>query len=108
MTWKHLAPNPKSSYQQLFVRGTRITARTLYGWYAGPDPTPPDEIARQFSLPVDAVLESIAYCESNPPELLADYACEQALIDAASKNADGRLSPQEVAQIRREHRNPCQ
>ena len=103
-TWKYLAPNPKSSYKQLFVRGTRITARTLYGWYAGPDSYPPEFIAEQFNLPVEAVLESIAYCESNPPELLDDYAVEQALIDAASKSPGGRLSPQEVARIRRENR----
>lgn len=102
--WKHLAPNPKSSYRQLFVKGTRITARTLYGWYAGPEPMPPEFIAGQFNLPVEAVLESIAYCESNPPELLDDYAVEQALVDAISKSPGGRLSPQEVARIRRENR----
>jgi uncharacterized protein (DUF433 family) len=100
-TWKYLAPNPKSSYRQLFVRDTRITARTLYGWYAGPEAATPEFIAEQFNLPVEAVLESIAYCESNPPELLADYACEQALVDAHAASPDGRLSPQEVARIRR-------
>jgi uncharacterized protein (DUF433 family) len=104
-TWKYLAPKPKSSYQQLYVRGTRISARTLYGWYAGPEAAMPEFIAEQFNLPVEAVLESIAYCESNPPELLEDYAVEQALIDAANKVPDGRLSPQEVARIRREIRN---
>jgi uncharacterized protein (DUF433 family) len=101
-TWKHLAPNSKSSYKQLYVRGTRIPARTLYGWYAGPEPMKPEEIAREYNLPVEAVLESIAYCESNPPELLADYACEQALVDAYAAGPDGRLSPQEVARIRRQ------
>lgn len=105
--WKHLAPNPKSAYRQLFVRGTRITARTLYGWYAGPEPMKPEFIAEQFNLPVEAVLESIAYCESNPPELLDDYDVEQALIDAASKKLDGRLSPEETVRIRRENRTRC-
>ena len=32
--YKCLAPNPKSAYRQLFVKGTRIRARVLYGWYA--------------------------------------------------------------------------
>jgi uncharacterized protein (DUF433 family) len=99
--WKHLAPNPKSSYRQLFVRGTRITARTLYGLSANLEPMTPEEIAREFNLPVEAVLESIAYCESNPPELLKDYAREQALIDAKAASPNGRLSPQEIARIRR-------
>ena len=44
-TWKYLAPNPKSSYKQLYVRGTRIPARALYGWYAGPEPYAPEFIA---------------------------------------------------------------
>ncbi|MBI1830343.1 MAG: hypothetical protein HYR84_02695 [Planctomycetes bacterium] len=99
--WKYLAPNPKSSYKQFFVRGTRISARALYGWFAGPEPMPPEDIAHEFNLPVEAVLESIAYCESNPPELLADYAREQALIEAVAASPDGRLSPQEIARIRR-------
>lgn len=100
-TWKYLAPNPKSSYKQLYVRGTRIPARALYGWYAGPEPTAPEDIAREFSLPVEAVLESIAYCESNPPELLRDYALDQAKIDAIAASPNGRLSPQVVARINR-------
>jgi uncharacterized protein (DUF433 family) len=100
-TWKYLAPNPKSSYRQLFVKGTRISARTLYGWCSEPEAYTPEFTAEQFNLPVEAVLESIAYCESNPPELLADYACEQALVDAYAASPDGRLSPQEVARIRR-------
>jgi len=37
----HLAPNPKSSYKQLFVKGTRIRARVLYGRYAGEEPMTP-------------------------------------------------------------------
>ena len=108
--WKHLAPNPKSAYKQLFVEGTRIRARTLYGMYMCADgPMTPAEIAREFGLPVDAVLEAIAYCESNPAELQDDYAREEALLQAAGMNEpDYRghpspkpLSPQEVARINR-------
>src|SRR5437588_11819999 len=43
-TYVHLAPNPKSAYKQLFVKGTRIRARVLYGWYACEEPMTPDEI----------------------------------------------------------------
>jgi hypothetical protein len=32
-TWQHLAPNPKSCYKQLFVKGTRIRARVVYGMF---------------------------------------------------------------------------
>lgn len=69
----------------------------------------PAEIAQEFQLPVDAVLEAIAYCESNPPELMEDYAREEALMEASGMNdpdyprhpSPRDLSPQEVARINR-------
>ena len=86
-TWTYLAPRPKSAYQQLFVKGTRIRARVIYGLYAmEEDPLTPDQIALELGLPVEAVLEAIAYCESNPPELLQDYAREEALVEASGMN----------------------
>jgi len=108
-TYVHLAPNPKSAYKQLFVKGTRIRARVLYGWNAGEEPMAPEEIAREFNLPVDAVREAIAYCASNPPELLEDYAREEALTEAAGMNEPAYkhhptprvLDAQEIARINR-------
>src|SRR3954451_5467463 len=87
--YQFLAPNPKSAYKQLFVKGTRIRARVLYGWYACAEPMTPQEIAHEFNLPVEAIQEAIAYCESNPPELLEDYAREEALAEAAGMNEPG-------------------
>jgi uncharacterized protein (DUF433 family) len=109
-TYVHLAPNPKSAYKQLFVKGTRIRARVLYGWYACEEPMAPQEIAREFNLPVDAVREAIAYCESNPRELVEDYAREEALSEAAGMNEPGYkfhptpklLTPQEIARLNHE------
>ena len=109
-TYLHLAPNPKSAYRQLFVKGTRIRARVIYGWYACEEPLSPEEIAREFDLPVEAVREAIAYCESNPPELEEDYAREETLSAAAGMNEPGYklrpipklLSSQEIARINHE------
>ncbi len=85
--WAHLAPNPKSAYKQLFVKGTRVRARVIYGLYAmEEDPLTPEQIAEEFGLPLDAIQEAIAYCQSNPPELLEDYAREEALMDASGMN----------------------
>lgn len=108
-TYAHLARNPKSAYKQLFVKGTRIPARVLYGWYACEEPVPIEEIASEFDLPVEAVREAIAYCQSNPPELAEDIAAEEALTEAAGMNEPGyryhpiprKLSPQELARINR-------
>src|SRR5258707_1046193 len=82
----YLAPNPKSASRQLFVKGRRIPARALYGWYACAEPQTPEEIAADYDLPVDAVRECIAYCESNPAELLHDYVREEALMRASGMN----------------------
>jgi uncharacterized protein (DUF433 family) len=81
-----LEPNAKSSYRQLFVKGTRISARVLYGWYACAEPRSAEEIAADYSLPVEAVHEAIAYCKSNPPDLQQDYAREELLMEAAGMN----------------------
>jgi len=107
--YTYLAPNPKSAYKQLFIKGTRIRARVLYGWYACDEPMPPEEIAREFNLPLEAVHEAIAYCESNPVELQEDYAREEALSEAAGINEPEYklhpiprlLDPQVIARINR-------
>jgi uncharacterized protein (DUF433 family) len=87
--YRFLAPNPKSAYRQLFVSGTRIPARALYGWYACEEPMTPREIAEDYGIPEEAVREAIAYCESNPPELLEDYARQAALMEAKGLSDPG-------------------
>ena len=67
----------------------------------------PEEIAADYNLPLEAVLESIAYCESNPPELAEDYARDEAMMEATGMNDphyDGRpklLTPEEMARLNR-------
>jgi uncharacterized protein (DUF433 family) len=110
--WKYLAPDPKSPrYRQLFIKDRRIAARTLYGMYVGeeePKMTVAD-IAADYDLPEEAVLEAIAYCESNPPELQQDWEADQSLAQATGMNdpnykfnpSPRRLSPQERARLHR-------
>jgi uncharacterized protein (DUF433 family) len=106
--YKYLARKPKSVYKQLFISERWIAARTLYGMYAREEsPMTPDEIAADFDLPLEAVREAIAYCESNPPELAEDFARENAVMEATGMNEpgyDGRpkvLTPQEMSRLRR-------
>ena len=106
--WKHLAPNPKSAYTQLFVVGRRIRARTLYGAYmSAEEPMTPEEIAADYNVPLEAVEEAIAYCKSDPPEIRIDFEREERLMEATGMNdpdycKGGRfrlLSAQEIAKI---------
>jgi uncharacterized protein (DUF433 family) len=92
--WKYLAPNPESSYRQLFIKDRRIPARTLYGWYASDEaPVSAEEIAAGYGLPLEAVLEAIAYCESNPPEIAADWEMEEALEQRTRKKQQSTNGP---------------
>src|SRR5262245_62015549 len=86
-TWKYLEPRPKSFYRQLFVKGTRIRARILYGAYmSAEEPETPEEIAANYNLPLEAVREAIAYCQSNPPEIAEDFRREEILMEATGMN----------------------
>jgi uncharacterized protein (DUF433 family) len=106
--FKYLERDPKSSYKQLSIKGRRIRARTLYGFYMSEDePMTVEEIAQDYSLPVEAVREAIAYCESNPPEIADDFRREEEKMEAAGMNEPNYkfhpsprvLTPQEIASI---------
>ena len=105
-----LARDPGSSYKQLAVKGRGIHARTLYGRFMSEeDPMTPEEIAADYDLPLEAVREAIAYCQSNPPEIAEDFRREEALAEALGMNDPNykfnptprRISPQELARIHR-------
>ena len=86
-TWQYLAPNPKSCYKQLFIKGTRLRARVLYGMFMSADePMTPQEIAAEANLPLEAVNEAVAYCQSNPPEIAQDREREERLMEASGMN----------------------
>jgi uncharacterized protein (DUF433 family) len=107
-TWKYLAPNRKSAYKQLFLKGTRIRAEVIYGMTVdGSEPLTPEQTAAEFGIPLEAVQEAIAYCESHPEDIARDHAAERALMDAtgmSDPNYQGvpkLLSAQEIARLRR-------
>jgi uncharacterized protein (DUF433 family) len=61
----HLAPREGSAYQQYFIRGRNLRAETLYRATVGPEPMTPDDVARDYDVPVEAVREAIHYCIRN-------------------------------------------
>lgn len=48
----------------------------------GLEPLSPEEVAREYNLPVEAVLEAIDYCVKNKELLDAERAREEAWIKA--------------------------
>jgi uncharacterized protein (DUF433 family) len=107
--WKYLVRKPKSVYKQLFIKDRWVAARTLYGQYVGEGARTAEELAEDYNLPLEAVREAIAYCESNPPEIREDWEREEALMEASGMNDPNYkynpkprlLSPQELARISR-------
>jgi uncharacterized protein (DUF433 family) len=83
MTYQHLAPNPKSAYKQLFVKGRRIRAWVLYCDHVSSEPMSAEQIAEDRELPLEAVREAIAYCALKPPEVEQDLRDEEQHMRAA-------------------------
>ncbi len=78
--YKHLEARPGSSYRQLFVRGRGIRADTLYRQTINAEPRTPQEVAADYDVPLQAVLEAIDYCKRNPDVLAADFQMEEESI----------------------------
>jgi hypothetical protein len=88
-TYKYLRRKPGSNYRHLFIFDANryVSALTVYGDHANDDcPRSVEEIAEDRDLPVDAVREAIAYCESNPPEIREDWEMEEASMQRLGMN----------------------
>jgi uncharacterized protein (DUF433 family) len=108
--WKYLEAHPGSSYKQLFIKGTRLRAEIIAGEMEDgepDDPVTPEKIAAYRNLPVEAVREAIAYCESNPPEIEEDHRREHeffqamGVVDAEGNYLRGNLPPTSERPIRK-------
>lgn len=85
--WKYLERRSGSSYQQLCIKGKRIWAWTLYCEFVSEqDPRPPEALAADWGVPLEAVQEAIAYCQSDPPELDEDHRNDERLAEAIGMN----------------------
>jgi hypothetical protein len=87
--YQHLEPRPGSNYRQLWLKGRRIRAAVVYEAIHGPDPYAPEEFAREFKVPLEAVHEALAYVAHNMPLIQAERDRE-----AASLRARGLIGPE--------------
>src|SRR5438445_5483281 len=63
--YRYLEPRPCSNYRQLFTKGRKIRAEVLYRQTVGEDPRTPEQVAEDYELPLEMVLEAIDYCIHN-------------------------------------------
>lgn len=82
--YRFLKPKRGSRYRQLFVG--RIRAEVLYRETVGTEPMTPEDVAREYNVPVGAVLEAIDYCLKNKELLDAERAREEEAIRAAGRD----------------------
>lgn len=81
--WKYLERRPGSRYEQLSIRGKRIWAWTLYCEFMNRnEPRTLEQLAVDWGVPLEAVQEAIAYCQSSPPELSEDRRKDELLAEA--------------------------
>ena len=78
--YQYLEPRPCSNYRQLFTKGRKIRAEVLYRQTVGIDPRTPEEVAEDYELPLEMILECIHYCQHNEPLLREDRDRELAEI----------------------------
>ncbi len=78
--YKFLEPRPYGNYRQLYVKGRKIRAVILCSQTLGEDGRTPEEVARDYDLPVEAVLEAIHYCTHHADVVRADSEMEEADI----------------------------
>jgi hypothetical protein len=66
--WQYLEPRPSSGRQQLYIKGRKLRAFTVWMDMMVNDLTP-IEVAENKELPLGAVMEAIEYCSSHQPLL---------------------------------------
>ena len=80
--YQHLEPRPGSNYRQFFLKGRRIRAAVVDEAIHGPDPRTPEEFARDYQVPLEAVLEALDYVARNRPLIEQERDREAANIRA--------------------------
>lgn len=61
----YLEPRAGSYYRQFFLRDRRIRAAVVFEAVRGPDPYTPEEFAREYGVPLDAVRAALDYVANN-------------------------------------------
>lgn len=62
--WQYLESRPHSWRQQLYIKGRRLRAFTVWSDMIANEMTP-EEVAESKELPLAAVYEAIEYCETH-------------------------------------------
>ncbi|NCS31269.1 MAG: hypothetical protein GPJ18_23215 [Microcystis aeruginosa F13-15] len=79
--WQYLEKRPHSWRQQLYVKGSKLTAFTVWSDAIANKMTP-EEVADSKELPLAAVLEAIEYCQTHQELLQQEAEAERRYLEA--------------------------
>jgi hypothetical protein len=92
--YHHLENRPCSAYRQPYIKGTRVRAEIPYAetiekidddGSVTPGRTP-EQVAADYRLPLEGVLDAIEWCKKHWDVVMADHAAEDRLIEAHGMN----------------------
>jgi uncharacterized protein (DUF433 family) len=88
--YPHLEARPGSNYRQLWLKGRRIRAAVFYEEIYGPEPRTPEELARDYEIPLEVILEALDYSTRNLPLIEQERERESARIRAREMREAGQ------------------
>lgn len=92
--YQYLLADYWSSYKGLFLKDKRkLRADWIYSQMVGEDARTPEEVAADFELPLEAVLEIIHYCEHNAEFLRQERERENALLEEYDRRQRPLMPP---------------
>jgi uncharacterized protein (DUF433 family) len=91
--YKYLEPRTGTRFQQLFVKGKKYSAERIYRETVGEDARTPEQVAEDFELPLEAVLEAIHYSTHNEDLLRREREEELARIEEYEKRQPSLKPP---------------
>jgi|SRR5262249_13078696 len=98
--YQYLLPDYWSSYKGLFLEDKRkMRAEWIYRETVGADARTPEQVAADFELPLQAVLEAIHYCEHNEEFLRQEREQELARIEEYEKRHPPLKPPANLSQL---------
>jgi uncharacterized protein (DUF433 family) len=77
--YRYLEPR-SGCFRLLYIKGTKLRADQLYGQTVGEDALTPEEVAQDFNLPLEAVLEVIDYCQKHEELIIQERQEESARL----------------------------
>ena len=91
--YRFLEPRPGSNYRQLFLKGKRIRAEVLYRETVGLEPRTPEQVAQDYGVLLEAVLEAIDYSTHHEDLLRQERDRELKRIRAAGRDRPPLVPP---------------